>query len=65
MSKKLYNSLIEYIVVAGCNQDTGLVVYDENEVKIYSKLFNDCIIIVFYHLNKSFWSTNQTQTACI
>ena len=32
MSKKLYNSLIEYLVVAGCDQDTGLIVNDDQEV---------------------------------
>jgi hypothetical protein len=47
MSKKLYNSLIEYIVVAGCNNDTGLVVFDENEVKIGSTIIKTHFSLFF------------------
>ena len=32
MSNKLYNSLIEYLVVAGCDQDTNFIVNSETEV---------------------------------
>ena len=32
MSNKLYNSLVEYLVVAGCDQDTNLIVSSEQEV---------------------------------
>ena len=32
ISNKLYNSLIEYLVVAGCDQDTNLIVNSDQEV---------------------------------
>jgi hypothetical protein len=36
---KLFNSLVEYLVVAGCDQDTGLKIItdDSNYVKVYCK----------------------------
>jgi hypothetical protein len=33
MSKRIFNSLIEYLVVAGCDRDTGLKI-NENQVKL-------------------------------
>jgi len=38
MSNKLYNSLIEYLVVAGCDQDTNLIVNNDAEVNLNFKL---------------------------
>ena len=64
MSKKLYNSLIEYIVVAGCNNDTGLVVFDENEVKIGSTIIKTTHFS-FILFKLSIWSMNQIRTGCI
>ena len=31
MTKKLFNSLIEYMIVSGCDKDTGLI----NSVRIF------------------------------
>lgn len=49
MSKKLHNSLLDYLVVAGCDQDTGLVlkngVKDEN-LSIEEYAFEPSILAV-------------------
>jgi hypothetical protein len=34
MSKRVFNSLIEYLVVAGCDRDTGLKI-NENQVNAF------------------------------
>ena len=37
MTKKLYNSLVDYLVIAGCNNDTGLTISDKIQVKNNNK----------------------------
>jgi hypothetical protein len=40
MAKKLFNSLIDYIVVAGCDNDTGLSL-SNNQVKFSRNISQD------------------------
>jgi len=43
MSKRVYYSLIEYVVVAGCDRDTGLKII-ENQVERSIQIFTSFCI---------------------
>lgn len=56
MSKRVFNSLIEYLVVAGCDRDTGLKI-NENQVSAFKfqHLNNLCLFLKQIVFKLSVW----------